>query len=256
MSQSKESTRRDFLVFGSVGTVLAPVAHLFPWWKPKELVIGDGHFQIVRGKHPKRNYILIHGDEATARDVLTKHLETHPGLGFITDSKTRNIPIEGGQVDPNRIFSRNGAAISLQKNNPNWNARQMQDALDLLESQRDHFLDEILPHNGELLVALHNNSSDYSVNTEVPISDMQSLKQPDNPHAFFLCTDPADYQILATSPYNVVLQQHVRAPDDGSLSRRAAARLARYVNLEVAMGDAARQQEMLIWLEQHLPFHS
>ena len=63
-----------------------------------------------------------------------------------------------------------------------------------------------------------------------------------------------DYQILATSPYNVVLQQHVRAPDDGSLSRRAAARLARYVNLEVAEGDAPRQQEMLNWLENHLPF--
>jgi len=80
------------------------------------------------------------------------------------------------------------------------------------------------------------------------------MKQPDNPHAFFLCTDPGDFEILATSPYNVVLQQHVRAPDDGSLSRRAAARLARYVNLEVGIGDAARQQEMLIWLEQHLPF--
>jgi hypothetical protein len=241
-------------VFGSVGSLLAPVAHLFPWWKPKELIIADGHFEILRGKHPKRQYILIHGDETTARDVLTKHVATHPGIAFFTESKTRNIPIDSGQVDPNRIFSRNGAAESLRKNNPNWNARQMQDALDLIESQREHFLDEVMPRNGELLVALHNNSESYSVNSELAISDMRSVKQPDNPHAFFLCTDPGDYQILATSPYNVVLQQHVRAPDDGSLSRRAAARLARYVNLEVAMGDAARQQEMLTWLEQHLPF--
>jgi len=241
-------------VFGSVGSLLAPVAHLFPWWKPKELIIADGHFQIVRAKHPNRQYILIHGDENTARDVLTKHLETHPGIAFLTESKTRNIPIDGGQVDPNRIFSRAGAAVSLQKNNPNWDGRKMQDALDLLESQREHFLHEVMPHNGQLLVALHNNSESYSVNSELAISDLRSLKQPDNPHAFFLCTDPGDYEILATSPYNVVLQQHVRAPDDGSLSRRAAARLARYVNLEVSIGDAARQQEMLTWLEQHLPF--
>lgn len=254
MTQSKECTRRDFLVFGSVGSLLAPVMHLFPWWKPKELIIADGHFQILRGKHPKRQYILIHGDEDTARAVLTKHMETHPGIAFITESKTRTIPIDSGQVDPNRIFSRDGAAVSLKKNNPDWDGRKMQDALDLIESQREHFLDQVMPHNGELLVALHNNSESYSVNSELAISDMRSLKQPDNLHAFFLCTDPGDYQILATSPYNVVLQQHVRAPDDGSLSRRAAARLARYVNLEVAMGDAPRQQEMLTWLEQHLPF--
>jgi hypothetical protein len=254
VKQSTECSRRDLLVFGSIGSLVAPVAHLFPWWKPKDIVIADGHFEIQRAKHPKRNYILIHGDESTARDVLTKHMETHPGVAFITESKTRNIPIDSGQVDPNRIFSRNGAALSLQKNNPNWNGRQVQDALDLIESQRDHFLNEVMPKHGELLVALHNNSSDYSVNTELGISDMRSLKQADNPHAFFLCTDPGDFELLATSPYNVVLQQHVRAPDDGSLSRRAAARLARYVNLEVAQGDAARQQEMLTWLEEHLPF--
>ncbi len=254
MTEPQQSSRRDFLVFGSIGSLLAPVAHLFPWWKPKDLVIADGRFQIARAKHARRHYILIHGDETTAREVLAKHLETHPGIAFITESKTRNIPIDSGQVDPNRIFTRNGAAVSLQKNNPNWNARQMQDALDLIEGQRNHFLNQVLPGKGELLIALHNNSSDYSVDSEAGISDMRSLKQPDNPHAFFLCTDPNDFQILATSSYNVVLQQHVRAPDDGSLSRRAAARQARYVNLEVALGDTARQQEMLNWLEEHLPY--
>ena len=256
MTQTKDFSRRDFLVFGSIGTIMAPVAHLFPWWKPKDIVLGDGRFEIVRAKHPKRHYILIHGNENTAREVLLDHIKTHPGISFITESKDRNIPIDGGTVDPNRVFSRNGAAVSLQKNNPNWDARKMQDALDLLESQRDHFLSEVMPRNGQLLVALHNNSDEYSVNSETAISDLRSLKQPDSPHAFFLCTDPGDFQILSTSPYNVVLQQHVRAADDGSLSRRAAARLARYVNLEVGQGDAARQKEMLAWLEQHLPFQS
>ena len=33
----------------------------------------------------------------------------------------------------------------------------------------------------------------------------------------------------------------------------AAARRQRYVNLEVKSGDAAKQEEMLGWLETHLP---
>jgi len=90
------------------------------------------------------------------------------------------------------------------------------------------------------------------VNDELELSEQRSLRQPNEPHAFFLCTAADDYWVLATSPYNVVLQQHVRAPDDGSLSRRAAARYIRYLNLEVKQGDAARQQEMLNWAEAHL----
>ena len=78
------------------------------------------------------------------------------------------------------------------------------------------------------------------------------LKDPTDPHAFFLCTDPRDFQALAESAYNVVLQRYVRAPDDGSLSRRAAARYARYVNLEVRLGDAEKQREMLEWAEARL----
>jgi hypothetical protein len=244
------------LAFGSIGTLIAPVAHLFPWWKPKELVIGDASFEIIRGKHPKRKYLLIHGNEETARELLVKHMETYRGTAFISESKTRFIPIQGGEIDPNRMFCRAGATASLEKQNPKWTADQMRTALDLLEKQREHFLNTVLPHNGELLVALHNNSDTYSVNDEAPISDLRSLKQTDNPHAFFLCTDPGDYQILATSPYNVVLQQHVRVPDDGSLSRRAAARQARYVNLEVKLGETDRQKEMLTWLEQHLPYRA
>jgi len=77
--------------------------------------------------------------------------------------------------------------------------------------------------------------------------------EPDDPHAFFLCTDPKDYAVLATSPYNVVLQQKVPPADDGSLSRLAASRGVRYVNLEVRMGNSDRQREMLRWLDWNLP---
>ena len=51
----------------------------------------------------------------------------------------------------------------------------------------------------------------------------------------------------------MVLQQHGPRQDDGSLSRLAAARGVRYVNLEVQQGQQSRQQEMVDWLERHLP---
>ena len=68
-----------------------------------------------------------------------------------------------------------------------------------------------------------------------------------------LCTDPADYAILAQSAYNVVLQHNKPEADDGSLSHLAARRGVRYLNLEVRLGDADRQMEMLRWANGSLP---
>jgi len=58
---------------------------------------------------------------------------------------------------------------------------------------------------------------------ERPISDAESIREPANPHAFYLCTSPDDFKVLTTSPYNVVLQHAAPKQDDGSLSRLAAA---------------------------------
>ncbi len=61
-----------------------------------------------------------------------------------------------------------------------------------------------------------------------------------------------DFGRLALSPYNVVFQQLRPTADDGSLSRLAARRGVRYVNLEVHLGNAARQKEMLEYAVAHL----
>jgi hypothetical protein len=241
---------------GGVGAALKWPFHQLPWWRPKQVAIAGAEFQIVRSKikhrPSRRRYLLIHGDEQTAREILTKHMETHSGIAFLAENKTRNVAIDSGQIDPNRMFSRRGAELSLRSLNPAWSQAQIETALDLLDREREPFLNTVLPSDGALMVALHNNT-EYSFDAEAPASDRSARNQPDQPHAFFLCTDAADYQLLAKSPYNVVLQQNMRAPDDGSLSRRAAARHLRYVNLEVRQGDAARQQEMLDWLEKNLP---
>jgi hypothetical protein len=122
----------------------------------------------------------------------------------------------------------------------------------VLDRGRDKLVRALTPPRAGLLIALHNNSEGYSVTDEVPISDQTSLRQSGEPHAFFLCTDPKDFEVLKTGPYNVVLQQHGPKDDDGSLSRLAAARGFRYVNLEVHLGERERQREMLDWAERNL----
>lgn len=242
MSRRAAWSRRQFLAFG-----------WFPFFRPKHIALGGARFSIVRNGRSVRRYVLIHGDEETARGVLTRHMETHEGLAYLVESRTRNVQVEGLEIDPNRLFSRSGAQASLQRLNPNASPQQLETALQALDRGREHLLAALLAPRRGLLVALHNNSEEYSVADEVPTSDTTSLREPGNPHAFFLCTDPADFQLISQSPYNVVLQQKKPQEDDGSLSRLAANRGLRYVNLEVRSGNSDRQTEMLRWLDWNLP---
>jgi len=237
----RRSSRREFLAYGSVFGWL-------PFFRPKHISLAGARYRIIRKGQARRRYLLIHGNEETARDVLTRHMETHAGVAYLTQNHTRTVPIESGQIDPNRMFSRTGAELNLKSLNPDWPPERLEAALRVLDKGRDNLLRALLPPPGGLLVALHNNV-DYSVTDETSNSDATSIREPNNPHAFFLCTDPADYQILSKSGYNIVLQQKRPAGDDGSLSRLAAARGVRYVNLEVALGNFSRQEEMLDWLE-------
>ncbi len=239
-------SRREFLAYGSIFGWI-------PFLRPKHVSLAGARFRILRTGHSKRRYLVIHGNEETARSVLLTHIKANEGIAFIAESHTRNVPLESGQVDPNRMFSRVGAEANLKRLNPDWPPERLNAALAVLDRGREHLLHELLPPRGGLLVALHNNSDGYSVVNEEPISDQKSIREPSNPQAFYLCTDPADFSKLAASGYNVVLQQHAPKVDDGSLSRLAAARGIRYVNVEVGLGHGGRQQEMLDWLEWSLP---
>jgi hypothetical protein len=235
-------SRREFLAFGWL-----------PFFHRRHIRLAGARFRIVRHGRSTRRYLLIHGNEETARAVLTEFLQTQPGTAYIIESHTRNVPVDSGEIDPNRIFSRIGAEASLKSLNPNWNPGQVATALGILDHGREHLVRALFPPDQGLLTALHNNSPDYSVTDEVPLSDRTSLREPGNPHAFFLCTDPGDFAILSKSSYNVVLQHDKPQQDDGSLSRLAAQRGVRYLNLEVRLGDEARQLEMLRYANSNLP---
>jgi len=208
-----------------------------------------------------RRYVILHGDEDTARDVLSSYMYDHDGIAFVVTSKTREVEISGAKIsgakisgvkiDPNRMFSRAGAEKSIRGLTPGLDAAKLTSTLDFLDRHREAFLKELLPQKGSRLVALHNNR-DYSVNNEIANSDASSIKEPRLPQHFFLCTDAKDYEVLKQSPYNVVLQSKPD-PDDGSLSRLAARRGVRYINLECAIGAYEAQQERLRWLDDRLP---
>jgi hypothetical protein len=215
--------------------------------------LAGARFRIVRYGRSKRRYVVIHGNEETARQVLTAHMRAHQGIAHVIEGQTRHVPIEGGQIDPNRMFSRIGAEASLRRLNPEWEAERIGKALAVLDRGRERLVNALFPPPGGLTIALHNNSQGYSVRDEQPISDAESIREPGNPRAFFLCTDESDFLKLAASPYNAVLQKKTPPQDDGSLSRLAAARAVRYVNVEVALGQSSRQKEMLDWLEWNLP---
>jgi len=224
----------------------------FPLFRPKHIALDGARFRIIRRGSSRRHYLVIHGNEETARQVLEMFMEAHHGIAFVIETHTRNVQINSVELDPNRMFSRAGAESNLKMLNPGWTPEQLESALALLDQRRKRLLKAFLPPPQGLLVALHNNSPAYSVNDEVPISDSVSLSEPQNPHAFFLCTDPMDFAVLAKSPYNVVLQHNKPQEDDGSLSRLAAKRGLRYINLEVSNGDLERQSKMLEWLNANM----
>jgi hypothetical protein len=216
-----------------------------------EITLSGVDFRNLSHGHSPRRYLMIHGDEGTARDVLTKYMSDHAGVAYVVTGKDRTVDIRGVKVDPNRMFSRVGADFSIRDLNPAIDVEKLIEVLDYLDRARGKLLRHLIPPKGSRLFALHNNR-DYSVQDELAASARTSLKQPSQPRNFFLCTDPKDFAILQQSPYNVVLQNEPN-PDDGSLSRLAARRGFRYINLECAVGEYDAQLERVRWLDEHLP---
>ena len=209
-------------------------------------------FHVLRRGSSGRRYLHIHGNEDTARQVLTLHMKTHSGIAYLIDNLDRYVTIDRVRIDPNRLFSRVGAGKSIRDQNPAIAPERLQSALAYLDRHRENLVRHVAPRDGDLLFALHNNR-EYSVTEELAQSDDTSIPQRDHPREFFLCTDARDFALLRQSPYNVVLQNRKPDVDDGSLSRLAVKRGFRYVNLECAIGQFDAQQQRVAWLEAHLP---
>ncbi|MDX2266834.1 MAG: hypothetical protein NW208_01935 [Bryobacter sp.] len=218
----------------------------------EELRVGGVRFRVVKHGEGSRRYLHIHGNENTAREVLEAHMKQANGTAYFVVSDTRNVTVaKGCAIDPNRMFTSEGARASLRRYNTGLTLEKQEACEAALAQDRAAFVSRITPPGRGLLVAMHNNRAGYSVLSEVKISDAVSLGDEANPHEFMLATNEEDYRRLAAGKFNVVLQKTVRV-DDGSFSVVANLRGVRYVNIEAGLGKREKQQEMLEHLERVL----
>ncbi len=218
----------------------------------KPLSLAEIQFDTVRRGRSKRRYLHIHGDEATARDVLREHSKSHPGRYFFIAGQKRTVPVGELVIDPNRMFTLDGARKSLISNNRDATPAQIEASMAVLNRDRPAFLKAVLPPKGGLMVAMHNNSNGYSVENEIPISNKVSFVDKEHPHEFILATNEGDFAHLARGKWNVVLQETV-PQDDGSFSVLSARLGLRYCNIEAGAANFNKQRDMLLFLEEILP---
>ena len=225
---------------------------VFSWSINDYIIIDTIEFKVVKKGNSDRKFIWLHGDEQTAKMALEHHINKYGGTAFFIMNNLRDVEFHGGLIDPNRIFSSYGAKRNIHKYNPHWPAIKKQQLHDGLNKDRSSFLKAIFPNNGGLLIALHNNYKGYNVHEEVAISDSISIKKDQNPRDFYLCTNREDFELLAKSPFNVVLQENSPKKDNGSLSWAAIDNNVRYINIETRLGWLSMQKRMLAYIEKNL----
>ena len=209
-------------------------------------------FEVLGNNSSEISYILIHGDEETARMLLNEHIQNNQGRAFFIKSNEREVPIGPTIVDPNRIFSRSGAKKALKKFKTDWESKKLEGLLDQLDNARNKFLFNLFPSKGGLLIALHNNFRGYNVKDELNKSQSHSIKKNQNPRDFIICTNENDYKKLKRGPYNIVLQSTVKEKNDGSLSWAALDNGVRYINIETRLGWLSQQRKMLDFVNNSL----
>ena len=216
------------------------------------IIFAGTKFNLIQNEMSPNRYLWIHGDEQTAKMALEHHIKYNGGIAFFIQNETREIPFKETIVDPNRIFSRTGAYHALRKFKPDWPRGSLKRALDELDKERENFLNLLMPSENGLLISVHNNFRGYNINKEKQNSQRISIKQNQNPRDFIICTNENDFQILASGPYNVVLQNKLPMKDDGSLSWEAVRRDIRYLNIETRLGYLTKQKKMLEFVQENL----
>ena len=233
----------SFIFAREIKNVSSPHSHI---------TFANAKFDLIANGNSSNRYIWLHGDEQTAKMALEYHIKKYQGIAFFIDSETREIPFQSTIIDPNRIFSRKGSYHALRKFKPDWPPGSLKNALDILDGEREEFLNAILPIESGYLISLHNNFRGYNVYKEKNKSQKVSIKKTQNPRDFIICTNANDYERLSSGPFNVVLQNQLPEKDDGSLSWEALRRNVRYLNVETRLGYLSKQKKMLKFIEEVL----
>ena len=205
--------------------------------------------------------VHLHDNEVTARMAAETVLAESGGvLLTLKNGEERLMPfkLKGSNylADPNRVFTLAGRRSTL-KVLSRYNKGA---AVELLRFA-NFFVQQIEP--AETIVGVHNNTeAKYSVlsylrggsfSGDAKETHINAAHDPDD---FYITTDDSLFQKLKLKDYNVVLQDNVRADDDGSLSIYYAKKSKSYINVEAQHGHLAEQIQMLHELREVLQKNS
>lgn len=196
-------------------------------------------------------FINLHDDEITSVDAAKRVLEVNGGLLIEVENNTqRNIRFRLDrhlyEVDPNRIFSKEGIARSLKQL-----GRTSDKAIDEIEKLGRRII-QLIPEETKCVIALHNNTADLFSVTEYAAGNKRSadskkvyINTEQDADDFFLTTDKKLYEKLADKGFNTVLQDNKKCTQDGSLSVYCGKKNIRYVNCETEHGKTQQYYEMM-----------
>ena len=208
--------------------------------------------KITRRGAPSFTMINVHNDETTcvaAGKAVLKQLGGR--LVELQHGGVRNIQfsLNGNHhaFDPNRIFSDIGIRETLTRQGNYSEAAHV-----LVKRFAAQYLDHFALGREPAIIALHNNSDGaLSINSYLPGGEFATsaiavhVASRRSPEDFFYVTDQRFFNHLKHRDFNVLLQDNVNVPDDGSLSVYFGKRGIPYVNIEAESSHLNSQIKML-----------
>jgi len=204
------------------------------------------------GNKPEFLFFNMHENENTSV------LAAKPALGkggsyrliVLKHSGKRNLEFSKKdktyQVDPNRIYTKTGARLTVERNSKSVSNYAVKSALRFSRKIKKKYI-----HKAKYVVALHNNTPDnYSVLGYLPggvdAPDVEDVfVDENNDHDnFFYTTDRNFHEFAKSKGFNTVLQKPGLVRDDGSLSVYCGIKGLLYINIEAEHGHTEMQQKM------------
>ena len=217
------------------------------------LPVGDAAIGVRVTKKPGSAliYCNMHDDENTAVEAVEKIIAESGGtLVELKHSGRRRVAFttEGKAYtfDPNRIFTPDGVRKTLDSRT----------ATEAAIKQVEGFAKKLAELYGvdkaDVVVAVHNNGEGgLSIQSYQPRGSEEAATgevfadPAHDPDDFFLVTHRGLFEALKARKFNVILQENVRAPDDGSLSVYCGKAGIPYANVEAQSGHLDEQVAML-----------
>jgi len=194
----------------------------------------------------------VHDDENTSVAAGQVIIEQSGGrLIALSHSGKRHVrfQFDGSRYafDPNRIFSDAGIRATLEAQ-----SHYSEGAHQVVKRFAAQYLEHFALDREPVILALHNTvDGTYSVRSYLPGAEQAAaaaevhVSGRRSQFDFFYGTDPRFFEALKQGSFNVILQDNIAAPDDGSLSVHFARKGIPYLNIEAEMGHLNAQIDMV-----------